>query len=144
MFTRKKIIEILIRQGVSELAHDAVVVAALKKAGLSDADAAQAIGVLRQSHLNAVNNFSESQKLFYTDGRLSPKMVSQLLNINVLVQPHAVHMHSLHPDNERDRTELAVAAFTIFIAFLVAMVAGVASLYIFEVGPFYVPLAEVL
>jgi len=73
----------------------------------------------------------------YMDNKLTPQMVSSLLNINVLLKDGNTHRTTSEqrPDAESGRTTYVL--LTIMFSLLLAGVIGIGSLYALHIGPFY-------
>ena len=136
MITRKKVIELLVRQGVSELAPEALIMGTLMKSGMSENEARQGITALHQVGKSFMDSMSGAQRLFYSDNKLSPQNVSELLNISLMTHPHAQYV-DYTPSQNKGYSESLVAVVTVIVGLLIAVIAVVASMYYFQIGPFY-------
>jgi hypothetical protein len=142
MITSEDIIAALKTQGLTETASETEIKDALLKASWAEGDILRALNILRkQGTATSYDTTESAETLLYTDNTLSPQMVSKLLNINVLVQPGRMHAHAVNRVRQKD-TDDGGALYTflmILLALLFASAAGVGSLYVFHVGPFYAP-----
>lgn len=75
----------------------------------------------------------QAETFMNSERALTPKMVSSLLNVNVLLQSERTHS----VETTEDSFSILSAVFTFFIAIVIAVAVGTAFLYTQEIGPFY-------
>ncbi len=80
-----------------------------------------------------VNELHEAETFMNSERSLTPKMVSSLLNVNVLLQSE--HIHASKREDESFSPLYAI--LIIIVAIIIAIAVGTSFLYVHEIGPFY-------
>ncbi len=79
----------------------------------------------------------EAQVLMNSEHVLTPRMVSSLLNVNVLLKNERIHTDEV----EVEQSPVLTAVLIVASAVTIAIVSGTALLYVNEIGPFNKPSA---
>ncbi len=125
----------------SETMSDADVRKVLQTAGWSESEVVAAVSLLRSGSTSPDASIGQSMKNFRSDMEFSSSQLSDLLGIDVVIDPHRVRNGVLiHADNTkfiiaRVLTSVGIAALAIGLALSM----GVGSAYLFEIGPFALP-----
>jgi len=80
-----------------------------------------------------VTQLHQAETFMNSERSLTPKMVSSLLNVSVLLQSENIHASKV----EDEAFSPLSAVLIIITAIIVAVAVGTSFLYVHEIGPFY-------
>lgn len=133
MLTKEHIEKILHLNGVEPAAGDDQVKAVLLRARWNQADVDAALLVLRTDTTSGERHHNDAERLFHSDGRLSPEMVSSLLGLDLSVQLKDVPLDL----NKTAQLRIDGVVLIILVALCVAVATLTVGMWFFEVGPFH-------
>ena len=125
--------------GISPTAPDEEIRSALVTANWHDQDVEVALMVLRGEKKGNEVEMIATHQLFHTDAHIAPEMLSSLLGIDVQVGAH--QLRASYDKASQDREQFIYYVWLISISVLCTVIVAVGGLYLFDIGPFYAPVA---
>ena len=137
MVSRADIEKILILNGVPPTAPDEEIKSVLFQARWNEADVDTAIVILRENKETHQKHVDKLHKVFYSDDRLDPQAISELLGLrNVTLTPDALK-HKTDRANYRRRGSAGQMLSIMLLALLIAATLIVFLMWYYSTGLFY-------
>lgn len=126
--------------GLSSDARDEEVREILEKAGWSSGECDEGIALLHSDGGEEEKKAKpKEKKAFYPGARTSSEHASSMLGVRVVLDPLSIH--DAGGKRAGGIKRVLGYAFIAILSLLVALVIGVGFMFIFGIGPFYVPVS---